>query len=78
MIDSAMLRPGRLDKPLFIDLPAMEERLEILKILTKKTPLADVNPRNVAEDDRCSNFRLVSPPYPRWPRSRFTVWLTRP
>jgi ribosome biogenesis ATPase len=41
MIDPAMLRPGRLDKALYVDLPNEPERREILKTLTRKTPLAD-------------------------------------
>lgn len=41
MIDPAMCRPGRLDKLLYVDLPSAAERLEILRTLTKKTPLAD-------------------------------------
>ncbi|KAI8896831.1 P-loop containing nucleoside triphosphate hydrolase protein [Globomyces pollinis-pini] len=40
MIDAAMLRPGRLDKALYVDLPTAEERYLILKTLTRKTPLA--------------------------------------
>lgn len=40
MIDPAMCRPGRLDKLLYVDLPSPDERLEILRTLTKKTPLA--------------------------------------
>jgi ribosome biogenesis ATPase len=40
MIDPAMCRPGRLDKMLYVDLPNQEERIKILKTLTKKTPLA--------------------------------------
>ncbi|KAE8232332.1 hypothetical protein CF326_g2645 [Tilletia indica] len=39
MIDPAMCRPGRLDKLLYVDLPSPMERLEILKTLTKKSPL---------------------------------------
>jgi ribosome biogenesis ATPase len=39
MIDAAMLRPGRLDKALYVDLPNPQERLLILKTLTRKTPL---------------------------------------
>jgi ribosome biogenesis ATPase len=40
MIDPAMCRPGRLDKMLYVDLPNQEERVKILRTLTKKTPLA--------------------------------------
>ncbi|WFC93399.1 Ribosome biogenesis ATPase rix7 [Malassezia brasiliensis] len=42
MIDPAMCRPGRLDKLLYVDLPTAAERLDILRTLTKKTPLAVV------------------------------------
>lgn len=40
MIDPAMCRPGRLDKLLYVDLPSASERFDILRTLTKKTPLA--------------------------------------
>ncbi|KAI8349347.1 P-loop containing nucleoside triphosphate hydrolase protein [Mortierella sp. GBAus27b] len=57
MIDPAMLRPGRLDKLLYVQLPTMEERLDILQTLSRKTPLApDVKLENVAADERCENF----------------------
>ena len=36
IIDPAMLRPGRLDTMLFVDLPGAEERVEILRTLTRK------------------------------------------
>lgn len=59
MIDPAMLRPGRLDKTLYIELPTASERLEILRTLVKanKTPLAlDVDLRLVAMHHKCRNF----------------------
>ncbi|KAF9358415.1 hypothetical protein BGX26_001817 [Mortierella sp. AD094] len=57
IIDPAMLRPGRLDKLLYVQLPTMEERLDILQTLSKKTPLGpDVNLETVASDERCENF----------------------
>lgn len=59
MIDPAMLRPGRLDKTLYIELPNAEERTEILKtlVLANNTPLApDVDLLRVANDLRCRNF----------------------
>ena len=61
IIDSAMLRPGRLDQQLFVALPTPEERVEILKTLTgKKTPLAaDVDLAAIAGDERARNFRHV-------------------
>ena len=39
MIDPAMIRPGRLDKLLYVQLPKEEERMQILKTVTRKTPL---------------------------------------
>ena len=59
MIDPAMLRPGRLDKTLFIELPNELEKLDILKTLTKSngTPLAkDVDFDVIVKDERCRNF----------------------
>jgi transitional endoplasmic reticulum ATPase len=50
MIDSALLRPGRFDRLLFIGAPIKEERLEILKIHTINMPLAkEVNLNKIAE-----------------------------
>jgi len=57
IIDAAMLRPGRLDKLLYVQLPTMEERLDILLTLSKKTPLGpDVDLEMIASDERCENF----------------------
>ncbi|KAK9728067.1 Peroxisome biosynthesis protein pex1 [Basidiobolus ranarum] len=39
LIDSALLRPGRLDKSLLCDVPDLEERLEILQAVAKKMSL---------------------------------------
>ncbi|EGN99364.1 hypothetical protein SERLA73DRAFT_108832 [Serpula lacrymans var. lacrymans S7.3] len=39
MIDPAMVRPGRLDKLLYVDLPSPEERAEIIRTMTRKLPL---------------------------------------
>lgn len=35
MVDLAVLRPGRLDKILYVGLPSAEDRIDILKALTK-------------------------------------------
>ncbi|KAK0493291.1 P-loop containing nucleoside triphosphate hydrolase protein [Armillaria luteobubalina] len=40
MIDPAMVRPGRLDKLLYVDLPNGDERAEIVRTMTRKVPLA--------------------------------------
>lgn len=57
MIDPALLRPGRLDKLLYVPLPTPEGRAQILRTLTRKTPLApgfDVAP--IGESDACRGF----------------------
>ncbi|KAI8092885.1 P-loop containing nucleoside triphosphate hydrolase protein [Halteromyces radiatus] len=57
MIDPAMLRPGRLDKLLYVELPTPAERLDILTKLTKNTPLSsEISLRTVADDERCEGF----------------------
>ncbi|CAL8101890.1 unnamed protein product [Orchesella dallaii] len=60
IIDPAVLRPGRLDKILFVNLPTSEDRFEILKTITKngtKPILADdVNLENVATNPDCDNY----------------------
>ncbi|TFK73222.1 AAA-domain-containing protein [Pluteus cervinus] len=39
IIDPAMVRPGRLDKLLYVDLPSADERVEIVRTMTRKVPL---------------------------------------
>ncbi|OEJ82505.1 Ribosome biogenesis ATPase RIX7 [Hanseniaspora opuntiae] len=59
MIDPAMLRPGRLDKTLFIELPNKAEKLDILKTIIKcnGTPVADdVDLELIVSDTKCENF----------------------
>ncbi|XP_028681774.2 nuclear valosin-containing protein-like isoform X5 [Macaca mulatta] len=60
IIDPAILRPGRLDKTLFVGLPPPTDRLAILKTITKngtKPPLdADVNLEAIAGDLRCDCY----------------------
>ncbi len=41
VLDPALLRPGRFDRHVTVDLPAREGRLGILKVHTKKVPLSD-------------------------------------
>ncbi|GIM48047.1 vesicle-fusing ATPase [Collibacillus ludicampi] len=41
MLDPALLRPGRFDRQIKVDLPDREGRLHILEIQTKNKPLAD-------------------------------------
>ncbi|THV01438.1 AAA-domain-containing protein [Dendrothele bispora CBS 962.96] len=39
MIDPAMVRPGRLDKLLYVDLPNSDERAEIVRTMMRRVPL---------------------------------------
>ena len=57
IIDPALLRPGRLDKTLFVPLPSSDERGAILTALTKRTPLgADVDLNAIASSPGCDGF----------------------
>jgi cell division protease FtsH len=50
VLDPALLRPGRFDRRVVLDLPDIKGRAEILKIHCKKKPLAhNVNLREIAE-----------------------------
>lgn len=50
VLDSALLRPGRFDRRVMLDLPDIAEREEILTIHAKNKPLAkDTNLRRIAE-----------------------------
>ena len=50
VLDSALLRPGRFDRRIVLDLPDIEEREAILKIHSRGKPLAiDIHLREIAE-----------------------------
>lgn len=50
VLDPALLRPGRFDRQVVLDLPDINDREEILKVHSKNKPLAsNVNLRNLAE-----------------------------
>lgn len=50
VLDPALLRPGRFDRQVVLDLPDIKDREEILKVHAQNKPLAtDVNMRNIAE-----------------------------
>jgi ribosome biogenesis ATPase len=58
-IDPAIIRPGRLDKLLYLDLPNRSERVEILKtvIKTNGTPIGnDVDLEQIGKDERLEGF----------------------
>jgi cell division protease FtsH len=49
ILDSALLRPGRFDRRITVDLPSLKDRVEILKIHSRNKPLAeDVDLEEVA------------------------------
>eukprot|EP00804_Cyclotella_cryptica_P009957 CCRYP_015401-RF/>CCRYP_015401-RF protein AED:0.21 eAED:0.21 QI:0/0.6/0.33/1/0.6/0.33/6/200/671 len=57
LIDPAMLRPGRLDKLLYVPLPSPNDRLSILRALSKKINLAsDVDLESIALDPHANGF----------------------
>jgi cell division protease FtsH len=50
VLDPALLRPGRFDRQVVLDLPDINDRVDILKVHAKNKPLAaDVNLRTIAE-----------------------------
>ncbi|XP_041329851.1 nuclear valosin-containing protein-like isoform X2 [Pyrgilauda ruficollis] len=60
IIDPAILRPGRLDKTLYVGLPPPEDRLAILKTITKdgtRPPLdSDVSLEEIAYSQHCECY----------------------
>ncbi len=48
VLDPALLRPGRFDRRVSLDLPDMREREEILKLHAKTKPLQEVDLKNIA------------------------------
>ncbi|XP_031553473.1 spermatogenesis-associated protein 5-like protein 1 isoform X2 [Actinia tenebrosa] len=50
-IDEALLRPGRIDRIIYVPPPNQDARLEILKVLTRASPVSDdVSLKNIAEN----------------------------
>jgi ribosome biogenesis ATPase len=57
IIDPAMLRPGRLDKLLFVPLPLPQDRVDILRTVARKSPVApDVDLDAIAASPRTEGF----------------------
>ena len=57
IIDPAMLRPGRLDKLLYVPLPQPDERAAIVRTVASKTPLEpDVDLEGLVRSSRCTGF----------------------
>ncbi|XP_052099557.1 ribosome biogenesis protein SPATA5L1-like [Mytilus californianus] len=55
LLDDALVRPGRIDRILYVPPPDEEARFEILKVYTKKMPL-----KNVSLEDLSKNTNLFS------------------
>lgn len=49
VLDPALLRPGRFDRKIYLDLPTLTEREEILKIHLKNKKVGNVNLKEIAE-----------------------------
>ena len=57
MIDPALLRPGRLEKVLYVPLPPPDGRVSVLRALTRKSPLdASVDLEAIGRSTRCDGF----------------------
>jgi len=49
IVDSALLRPGRIDRTVLVPAPDEKARLEILKVHTKNTPMKGVDLKEIAK-----------------------------
>lgn len=57
IIDPALLRPGRLDKMMYVPMPDQAGRISILKALFQKVQIsAEVDPGALGRDKRCEGF----------------------
>jgi ribosome biogenesis ATPase len=57
IIDNAMLRPGRLDKLLYVPIPTADDRSSILTALCRRSPISeDVNFEEIAHHARCEGY----------------------
>ena len=64
VLDPALLRPGRFDRQIVVDAPDVRGREGILRVHTRKIPLAaDVRPRDASPRAR-----------PAWPAPTWRTW----
>ena len=56
MIDEAMLRPGRLEKLVYVGLPKPEERVDILKALSRQRKVISLDIAEFARQDACAGY----------------------
>lgn len=61
IIDSALMRPGRLDQLIYIPMPDHDSRLSILKAVLRKTPISkDVDLEYLSAQVCIGCFRCMS------------------
>jgi len=60
IIDPAMVRPGRLDKLLYVDLPGPDERAEIVTTMTRKLPLGIIEENEVGRSVNSDSSKEVA------------------
>merc|ERR1712168_1086013 len=61
MMDRALLRPGRLDRVIYVPMPDIATRKRILEIHTKNMPLQDVDLNDIAlRTDNYSGAELAA------------------
>ncbi len=65
IIDSAMLRPGRIDMRLYVGLPDADGRVDILRALCKKVPGLVFDDASAAIARACDGFQWCRPRVPR-------------
>lgn len=56
MIDEAMMRPGRLETLLYVELPKPLERVDILRALIGQRGVIDKELASIASEESCANF----------------------
>lgn len=66
IIDPAILRPGRLDKTLYVGLPSLEDRIDILQTITRNCSqpcIQGISLQEIAAMPQCEGFRYDQRPY---------------
>lgn len=61
MLDSALLRPGRFDRQIYVGLPTYEERIDVLKLHTKNKKIDNLDFESIAKKTQgFSNAELAA------------------
>ena len=56
IIDTALIRPGRLGTKMYVGLPNENGRFEILKAQTRNKPMHDIDLMTIAKNPKCNRF----------------------